>query len=341
MMCDPKCARPQEFEAFLIPALYGTVFIVGLIGNLAGMLVIVQYIKHQNVLGIYVANLCISDFLYICTLPLWTVYTANHDHWELGKVACQVVGFIFNTNIYTTIAFLSCIAVDRFMATVYPLHSRIVRTMKTATTVSIIVWLIILGSHSVLLTHPELFNSSYNVNICYESYPMEKWVVHLNYFRVFGVFLIPSLMFLFSYGAVIRAVHRSGLEDIQKRKITGLLLITTAIFVVNFLPYHVALFVRSYLNHCSETSCDIERKLHSVYRVAFALTSINSALDPIITIFVSDSVKQDILEGLNTFQLWCTNLYSCNQQKSVTRLGVKRIAGRQERSDFAETETIL
>ncbi|XP_069500602.1 G-protein coupled receptor 4-like isoform X2 [Ambystoma mexicanum] len=305
---DTSCSYPDAYETTLFPIIYSLVFIVGLIGNLTAIGVIVQHIKRKNVLGVYLANLCASDLMYIFTLPTWIAYTAIED-WKFGALTCKIVGFFFNANIYTTITFLSCIAMDRFLATVFPLRSRVVRSMKAAIVVCVIVWLVILGTHAVFLSRGELFNSSQNVKLCYEKYPMDRWVAHINYFRIFVVFLVPLVLLVFSYCSIIRVIHHSpGLERGQKRKITGLLLTMTAIFVVSYLPYHVVLFIRSYVSDKDMCTCPIERSIRPGYRISFALTSLSSALDPFINIFVSESIKQDILKELRAVWLWCRTL---------------------------------
>ncbi|XP_078516765.1 G-protein coupled receptor 4-like isoform X1 [Lissotriton helveticus] len=302
---DISCSYPAAYETTLFPIIYSLVFIVGLIGNLTAIGVIVQQIKRKNVVSVYLANLCASDLMYIFTLPTWIAYTAIED-WKFGDLLCKIVGFFFNANLYTTITFLSCIAMDRFLATAFPFQSRVVRSMKAAMIVCIIVWLVILGTHAVFLGREELFNSSQNVKLCYEKYPMDRWVAHVNYFRIFVVFLIPLVLLVFSYCSIIRVIHYSpSQKPEQKRKLTGLLLSMTIIFVVSYLPYHVVLFIRSYISDKDMCTCQIERSIRPGYRISFALTSLSSALDPFINIFVSENIKQDILKEMRSIWLWC------------------------------------
>ncbi|XP_069799596.1 G-protein coupled receptor 4-like [Dendropsophus ebraccatus] len=296
MACEISCDYSAPYEATLFPIIYGLVFIFGLLGNLAAIGVIYQHVKRGNVLGVYLANLCASDLLYIFTLPVWIAYTAKDD-WLFGALSCKIVGFFFNANLYTTIVFLSCIAVDRFVATVFPFRARALRTMRGAMIICIVVWLIILGTHSVFLGRDELFNSSLNVKLCYEKYPMEQWMARVNYFRIFVVFLVPLILLVVSYCSVVRVVHRShSLEKEQKRKIIGLLMTMTGIFVICYLPYHIVLFIRSYVSEQDICTCSIELNVRPAYRITFALTSLSSALDPFINIFVSESIKQDLLK---------------------------------------------
>ncbi|XP_073405379.1 psychosine receptor-like isoform X2 [Dendrobates tinctorius] len=307
-MCNEtvSCPFPDKYEAILFPIIYSFVFIVGLLGNLTAIAVIVQLIKKNNILGVYLANLCASDLMYIFTLPVWIVYTAKED-WDFGMLSCKIVGFFFNANLYTTIAFLSCIATDRFIATVFPLRSRFIRSMKKALITCVVVWIVVLGSHSYFLSRDDLFISTQNVALCYEKYPMERWLAHLNYFRTI-LFLIPLFLLVFSYCSIIRTIHHACSMDIeQKKRITGLLLSMTAIFIICYLPYHVILFIRSYFSDLEFCNCKLEMQIRPAYRICFAFTSLSSALNPFINIFVSEGVKRDLKVEIKA--IWFFLLY--------------------------------
>ncbi|NP_001089016.1 Novel 7 transmembrane receptor (rhodopsin family) protein L homeolog [Xenopus laevis] len=322
MACNQSCEYSGNYEATLFPVIYGLVFVFGLIGNLAAIGVIVQHVKRGNVLGIYLANLCASDLMYISTLPVWIAYTAKED-WLFGPLSCKIVGFFFNANLYTTIYFLSCIAMDRFVATVFPFQARSLRTMKSALIICACVWLIILGTHSIFLGRDELFRSSQNVQLCYEKYPMDQWMARINYFRIFVVFLIPLVLLIVFYCSVVRVVHRStSLEKEQKQKIIGLLMTMMAIFIICYLPYHVVLFIRSYISDKNMCTCSLEEKVRPAYRISFSLTSLSSALDPFINIFISDSIRQDLLKEIRA--VWAGFRILRHPRDSLRRRSSKR-----------------
>ncbi|XP_033914172.3 G-protein coupled receptor 4-like isoform X1 [Acipenser ruthenus] len=330
-----NCSKSNEYETYLFPTFYGIIFSVGLVGNLISLGVIVQLLRNRNVLGVYLLNLCISDLVYISTLPVWAAYTHDPEGWTFGITACDFVGFFFSTNVYTTIVFLSCISSDRFLAVVYPLRSRGLRTMKVAILVCVVVWLIILGSHSVLLIHQELFVEAHGIKLCYEKYPTEPWLAQLNYFRVFVVFLIPLVLLLVSYSMTIKVIHRSSsLEVRRKRKITGLLLSMIVIFVVSYLPYHIILLVQSHLNYSEDCSCEVYYRVRTAYRIIFAFASISSALDPILNIFISNSVKQDIMKDVVAIQHWAARLFSSDCLKPPRKNFLKTVTARVSTDNY-------
>ncbi|XP_061424524.1 G-protein coupled receptor 4-like isoform X1 [Lethenteron reissneri] len=311
---EVSCVIPPDFGTVMFPVIYSIVFIVGIMGNVVAAFLVRLYVKQKNVLGVYLLNLCISDVLYLATLPVWIAYTSNEESWTYGEGACKAVGFFFYTNNYSTIIFLSCIALDRFLAVVYPLHSLGLRRMRTAWGVCAVVWILMLVTNLPLLLHPQLFKDSHSRSLCYERYPMERWVAQLSYFRVFVAFLLPFVITVGCYGYIIRTVHRcASVERRRKRKIICLVVVIITIFVVSFLPYHVLLLVRAIASDVTEgCSCDFEIKVRKAYRVAFALTCLNSALDPILNIFVSENFREDLRKAVAPLRA-CLRAASCGR----------------------------
>ncbi|XP_078720799.1 G-protein coupled receptor 4-like [Lampetra fluviatilis] len=306
--CTQSHGEPDgdTYETKLFPVIYSLVFIIGSFGNLIAICLTYMYIKQKNILGIYLMNLCISDFLYLLTLPMWIVYTKNHDSWNYGENMCRLIGFVFYTNNYTTIMFLCCIALDRCLAVAFPLRSLGLRRMSVAIAACAFVWALLVLSHIPLVTHPQLFNDSHHHEVCYEKYK-EPWVITINYFRVFVGFLVPLCLIVASYSCIIHIVRRTSVvERRQKVKIISLIVAILVIFVVSFLPYNVLLLVRS----IKFGENDLDGTLRSAYRLCFTLTSLSSALNPFLNVFVSENFPED-LRNVVTMLTRCLTRSKC------------------------------
>ncbi|KAJ8414603.1 hypothetical protein AAFF_G00038050 [Aldrovandia affinis] len=310
----------------MFPAVYGAVFAVGLPANVAGLAVVTQLLRRGNVLGVYLLNLCVSDLLYVASLPVWVAYTHRGGDWPFSRATCKAAAFISGANMYATIAFLGCIAADRSVATVFPLAARSVRSSRAAALVSLSIWLVVAAPHGVLLARPGLFFNDIedNVTLCLDMFPLDNWRAHFNYYLVCAVFAIALLLLLASYCAIIRAVRLSiGLSPAQKRRLVSLLLGLIAIFVACYLPYHVVCFIRSYRSDVGACSCASESRLRPLHRVFSALTSLSAALDPFLNIFVSEDFKRDVRRVLVAIRPCC-----------------RRLAGARRRADKLRTATV-
>ncbi|XP_075771550.1 putative G-protein coupled receptor 132 [Pelodiscus sinensis] len=288
-----RCGVDFQTGQGLVVSLYGVVFLLGLATNALTLWPIVQQVRLGNVLAVYLLGLAASDLLYLLTLPLWMLYVWHGHQWTLSGLACHVAGFVFYSNMYISILLLCLISLERYLAVVYPLRSLGLRSRRVAATASALVALLIFACHGgISLRNQELKNAS-----CYDSYPVQPGVATFNYFRVAAGFALPLLVLGVSYLKIFQGVRASStLLGWQKAKVKRLSLGVIAIFLLCFAPYHVLLLVRTVasrvLGGCA--LCSFEQRLHLPFSLSLALSSLNSALDPILYALVSDSIKGDL-----------------------------------------------
>nr|XP_033809727.1 probable G-protein coupled receptor 132 isoform X2 [Geotrypetes seraphini] len=270
-----------------------------------------QVQQRKNVLSIYLLNLAICDLLYIFTLPLWIFYVLNNHTWTLGGPVCYLVAFIFYSNMYISVLLLCCISLDRYLAVVYPVRSLAIRSRRTAGLVSGLVTLIVFTFHLVVSVKAGKQENA----TCYDRYPLQGSIASSNYFRFTAGFLLPLLVLIFSYMRIFQGVNQSStLSNQKKNKVKRLSFAVIGIFLLCFAPYHLLLLVRtamfSHMGPCS--SCAFERKVHVVFSLSLAVSSLNSALDPVLYVLVTDSIKEDLRKAFG-----CQGTVSPNSMAQV------------------------
>ncbi|XP_069499150.1 probable G-protein coupled receptor 132 [Ambystoma mexicanum] len=291
----PRCGIDFQTGHLLIVSVYSSVFLLGLTANLLTIWPIIQQVRQQkNVLGIYLFTLVMSDLFYTLTLPLWIKYILGRSVWTLGNASCTLVAFVFYSNMYISVFLLCCISLDRYLAVVYPIRSLAFRSRRSAAGICIIVTFLVFAFHlSVTLRSVEQDDSS-----CYDTYPLQSSVARFNYFRFVTGFLLPLLVLTASYLNIFKGVKQStSLSDQKKAKVKHLSIAVIVIFLLCFAPYHLLLLLRTavFSSHMDpDASCVFEQKVHFCFSMALAMSSLNSALDPILYILVSDSVKADL-----------------------------------------------
>uniref|UniRef100_A0A8C4PVT5 G protein-coupled receptor 68 n=1 Tax=Eptatretus burgeri TaxID=7764 RepID=A0A8C4PVT5_EPTBU len=309
------CNIEFPFHRILFPVVYSVVFAIGLPSNIVALCLIPNIIQQGNSLGVYLLNLCISDLLYLLTLPFWASYSLQRHEWDYGETACNVAGFVFYTNNYVTILILCCISFERFLAIIFPFRCHSLRSVTAATLTTAAVWLLLLLAHVPLLTHSELIQVEQNLTLCFPSYPLEHWSANINYFRISVGFFAPLVILVTCYALVIHAASRcQGLGTQGKVKVVSLSLALIAICVITFAPYHIVLLVRTLRSqfHVGCISCSTERIVECAYRTTLVFTSFNSALDPFLHLFVADegrrrlgNVRATTLRALNAVFSCC------------------------------------
>lgn len=298
---SPECVEigASAISDFLM-SVYILAFIFGLVFNVVTICPIWQQMRRQNVLGIFLLNLAISDILFLLTMPLWINYYRQDHHWKFGVVSCSVAGFFYYSNMYISIFLLCCISVDRCLVVTYPLHFKTHRTARYAWVQCSGVYVVVVVLHVMVLILDDLkdaHDDKYNNDRCYETYPMEKPVALFNMIRVGIGFLLPLLVLAVSYWRVLATVGRSpGLSAQAKRKIRLLSFGVIGIFSICFAPYHILLLTRSLVFYRSELEnyCDFEQKMHFYFSCTLALSSLNCVVDPVLYVLVSNGVQEEL-----------------------------------------------
>lgn len=282
-------------------SVYILAFIFGLIFNVLTLGPILQQVHRQNVLGIFLIGLSVSDLLFICTMPLWINYY-RHDHqWRLSTTSCNIAGFFYYSNMYISIYLLCCISVDRCLVVTYPLRSKTHRTSCYAWVQCVGVYTLITLLHVVVLYLDTLSNTHDDNDRCYETFPMPSNVVLFNLIRVGVGFVLPLLVLALSYWKVLATVGQSpGLSIQAKRKVRLLSFGVIGIFSVCFAPYHVLLLVRSLVFYNSPNTdpsgsyCQFEQNVHFYFSCTLALSSLNCVVDPVLYVLVSNGVQKEL-----------------------------------------------
>lgn len=289
----------QSAISDFLMSVYILAFIFGLIFNVLTLGPIWQQVRRQNVLGIFLLNLSLSDMLFLFTMPLWINYYRQDHHWQLGVMSCSIAGFFYYSNMYISIYLLCCISVDRCLVVTYPLRSKTHRTSRYAWAQCATVYVVVVVLHIMVLVNDNLTDAhdeKNNNDRCYETYPMQRPVALFNMLRVGVGFLLPLLVLAVSYWRVLATVGQSpGLSAQAKRKVRLLSFGVIGIFSICFAPYHILLFTRSLVFYSNDKSyCQFEQKMHFFFSCTLALSSLNCVVDPVLYVLVSNGVQEEV-----------------------------------------------
>uniref|UniRef100_A0A3Q2D8Q5 Si:dkey-165a24.9 n=1 Tax=Cyprinodon variegatus TaxID=28743 RepID=A0A3Q2D8Q5_CYPVA len=289
-MSNDTCNLPLDTDIFGLTCVYGVIFSLGLPSNLLSLWGL-YHLGRSGAGGcqlVYILNLLLSDLLQLLTLPLWILYLQGPHRWPYGRLTCELVGYVFYGNVYASVMFLCLIAMDRFLAIVYPLSSRRVRTVKVSALLGIAVWILtFLFCLSGLL--PSVFDS--DRLLCLEKYPVSPRYAH---FKIITAVLVSSMN---------QNVHCL----ISRYKIVGILVVITFNFIVVFGPYHLVGGYRFVSLLRTDDPCPFEQSIFYVYRLCYGLTSLNTLLDPLFYIFLCPDARLELQRSLPCLRRGQTN----------------------------------
>lgn len=253
-MEDHLCAVKNFYQRILLPVSYSVVFLLGF-GLNGGLLWCVCFrTRRWSSMVIYLSNLAAADLLYVLSLPPLIISNAMGDLWPFGDITCKAVRFFFFVNLHCSMLFLTCVSVHRFIGVCYPLETVRIGTRRLALFASASAWLLAVTEllPTLYYSHTGFIN---NITVCFEMVNPAQFKVYFPYgvFLTIVGFLIPFLVVIFCYCSVLKVLCSRALNSRRndwRNKSLRTLLLVCLLFVVFFLPYHIArtvyMFVRVY-----------------------------------------------------------------------------------------------
>ncbi|XP_060930035.1 lysophosphatidic acid receptor 4-like [Limanda limanda] len=275
-----------EYHYSFFPVIYILALVVGLPGNLAALFVFTFKITPRTAFSVFISNLALADILILCTLPFRIHYHLNRNHWVFGDVACRITGVLFVCNIYMSICLMTCICVDRYMATVHPhTYQRQQRPWRSIA-VCVALWCVagVMMLVFVLLGPLETNVNKSGNHTCFENLSKHEWNTRVGVYNLLGLILfslLPTVIILVCYPLVVRRISMIRTKTAQRalRVIHTILAIT----LLCFLPNHVANLLHLLRSMgVIKTSCSTANRIHDARLVTTALVTLNTCLDPVL-----------------------------------------------------------
>ncbi|XP_060631285.2 kappa-type opioid receptor [Anolis sagrei] len=281
----------------IITAVYSVVFVVGLVGNSLVMFVIIRYTKMKTATNIYIFNLALADALVTTTMPFQsTEYLMNS--WPFGDVLCKIVISIDYYNMFTSIFTLTMMSVDRYIAVCHPVKALDFRTPLKAKIINICIWLLSssVGISAIVLGGTKVRDDmDPAITECSLQFPDDDydwWDTFMKICVFVFAFIIPVLIIVVCYTLMIlrlksvRLLSGSREKDRNLRRITRLVLVVVAVFIICWTPIHIFVLVEA-LGDVSHSTAAI-----SSYYFCIALGYTNSSLNPILYAFLDENFKR-------------------------------------------------
>lgn len=201
-----------------VPAIFSVICALGTVANTLAVCVLGQAsASRSTVANTFMLNLCVSDLLFLLSLPLWAVYYSLGYSWPFGRLTCKLCGALLNFNLYASIFFITSMSVDRYLAIVHPLRSQNSRNPRRARFVCLLVWVLACACSSPSLYLRDTHHiEELAVEACAIIYPNHSWYVTLVLMKIILAFLLPLIIISCCYCAIGRHLMADkGLEMTQ------------------------------------------------------------------------------------------------------------------------------
>ncbi|CAL1603471.1 unnamed protein product [Knipowitschia caucasica] len=276
-------------SSMVITLIYFAVCAVGLCGNALVIYVILRYAKMKTVTNIYILNLAVADVLCMTSLPFIGLQLAL-VHWPFGEVLCRLIMSVDSLNQFTSIFCLMVMSIDRYLAVVHPIRSTKWRKPRVAKVINLTVW----GVSLLVILPTMMFSGLDGVPVCGIVWPEPQDLYYTAFivYTFFIGFFLPLTVICMCYLLIIIKVKSSGMRvgstkrKRSERKVTRMVSIVVAVFVLCWLPFYV-------FNVTSVSSAIIPTPVvKSTFDCVVVLGYANSCANPILYAFLSDNFKK-------------------------------------------------
>ncbi|XP_074520509.1 tachykinin receptor 3a [Halichoeres trimaculatus] len=230
---------------------YSVVLAVAVFGNLIVIWIILAHKRMRTVTNYFLLNLAFSDASMAAFNTLINFIYATHGDWYFGEAYCKFHNFFPVTSVFASIYSMTAIAVDRYMAIIYPLKPRL--SAKATTGVIVSIW-----SLAVVLAFPLCYFSTLKTlphrTLCYVAWPRmaeDSFMYHI--IVTVLIYILPLAVMGITYTVVGMTLWGGEIPGdssdnyhgqlMAKRKVVKMMIIVVVTFALCWLPYHVYFIV--------------------------------------------------------------------------------------------------
>ncbi|XP_076830876.1 substance-K receptor isoform X2 [Brachyhypopomus gauderio] len=285
---------------------YSLIVIVSIIGNVTVIWIILAHKRMRTVTNYFIVNLAFSDASMATFNTVFNFVYAIHNDWYFGLGYCKFQNFFPITAVFSSIYSMAAIAVDRYMAILHPLKSRLSST--TTKVVIGVIWAV-----ALTLAFPQCFYSSTSVyshrTVCMVEWPDDYGGTHQLSYQIAVIILIyvlPLLVMLVTYSLVGQRLWGSKIpgeasdyyqNQIQaKRKVVKMMIVVVMTFAICWLPYHIYFILGSFKKDIYN-----QQYIQQVYLGIFWLAMSSNMYNPIIYC----CLNQRFRSGFRRAFRWC------------------------------------
>ncbi|XP_041662452.1 C-X-C chemokine receptor type 2-like [Cheilinus undulatus] len=295
--CNPF-TLPDALTVF-ISAFYVLIFILAIPGNLVVVFVIGPCKQALSPSDIYLLHLGVADLLLAVTLPFWA--TSITQGWVFGDAMCKIVTILQELSFYSSVLFLTCISMDRYMVIVRAMEARKANRQLISWGICVAVWVT-----GALLSLPGLFYYSYkspssNNEVCAEKYDpgsADTWRLVTRILRHTLGFLIPLAIMLPCYGVTVkRLLHIRG--GFQRQRAMRVIVCVVVAFLLCWTPYHFSVMVDTFFRaKIVPYQCPSRMAVDKAMLATQSLALLHSCVNPVLYAFVGEKFRKRLQQVL-------------------------------------------
>lgn len=299
-MAPPNCSAASTAVETAVGTMLTVECALGLTGNAVALWTFIYRLKVWKPYAVYLFNLVMADLLLATCLPLLAVFYLKGKTWELGHAPCDVLLFLLVFSRGVGVAFLTTVALDRYLRVVHPWLRVNLVSPRAAWVISSLVWLLMVAlTPQNLLAH----KANQNSTECPSFYPIGEstWQEVLFFLQL----LLPFGLIVFCNTELIRTLQERLRESDKQprfRRARALVAMVLVLFGLCFLPCVLARVLVHVFREFE--SCLVQRAIVQASDIAGSLTCLHSVLSPVIYCFSNQAFTHSYRKVLRSLRGW-------------------------------------
>ena len=288
---------------------YCLLFVVSLAANTFIGIIVYRTKTLRTPINILIVNMAISDLLFpIFYFPQILVLLNTAGHWlvggPLGHAACKLSSFAADVSTLVSIQSLLLIAVDRFVAVVFPLRSPLISS-KQCRYFILVIWIVAMAVHCPyliafkVLEYPEGLFCRWQRNDAFgEFLSQQTYILGLIVVIIYVPLVLISILY-FVISLKIKSQNIPGKQSAnarerrlkKERNVLNMSVAIVLVFAVCWLPLSIyALLFHYSSNMAMRSSCGM-----GYFKIiAFLMARSYCAVNPCICFIFSGNYRQGL-----------------------------------------------
>ena len=295
----------ERLLRIIVPAIFGVIVLLGLLGNLLVILVVLSDKHMRNTTNILILSLAVADLLFIVFCVPFTAVSYALPIWPFGRVWCKVVQYMIYVTACASVYTLVLMSLDRYLAVVHAIRSMSIRTERNTWLAVSVMWAIILLGHVPLLFEYGILrydhfreNRSTCTNLAH-IIERKRGQVFFSCFLAIG-YVVPLGVVCCLYGLMLKRLlygvvpgGNQSAESIRaKKRVTRMVIVVVIIFAVCWLPIQIILVMQQFDIYPNEVS------FIGLQMASNCLAYMNSCVNPFLYAFLSDNFRRSFRKFL-------------------------------------------
>ncbi|KAH8332801.1 hypothetical protein KR074_011077 [Drosophila pseudoananassae] len=292
---------------WLVPFFFGIIALTGFFGNLLVILVVVFNKNMRSTTNLMIVNLAVADLLFVIFCIPFTATDYVTKVWPFGLFWCRSVQYLIVVTAFASIYTLVLMSIDRFLAVVHPIRSRMMRTENITMIAIVTLWAVILVVstpvgfvNDMVVSYDNKTNITYvlcifdagNALLSPRSFQISFFISsYLLPLMIISGLYVRMIMRLWHQGSGVRMSKES---QRGRKRVTRLVVVVVIAFASLWLPVQLILLLKALNLYQADTLFKVILQI-SAQTLAYS----SSCINPLLYAFLSDNFRKAFYKAIN------------------------------------------